>query len=171
MTSGRRRDGKFVVINPGRRAARAGETELFGKGDGDFGKLVEADGGTLFSTRSATCRWTPRRGCCGCSTAPSLAIKSAHRAQAERAGHRRGQPRPARLIREGLFRGRPLFPPERGAGSPAATARAGRGHPDLARAFLLRANREGLPAKTIDAAALERLKAHAWPANVESWRT
>ena len=29
--------------------------------------------------------------------------------------------------------------------------------PDLARSFLLRANREGLPAKTIDAGALERL--------------
>jgi two-component system nitrogen regulation response regulator GlnG len=38
--------------------------------------------------------------------------------------------------------------------------------PDLARAFLLRANREGLPAKTIDAGALERLKLHAWPGNV-----
>jgi two-component system nitrogen regulation response regulator GlnG len=38
--------------------------------------------------------------------------------------------------------------------------------PDLARAFLLRAHREGLPAKTIDAAALERLKTHPWPGNV-----
>ncbi len=39
--------------------------------------------------------------------------------------------------------------------------------PDLARSpFLLRANREGLPAKTIDAGALERLKAHSWPGNV-----
>jgi len=38
--------------------------------------------------------------------------------------------------------------------------------PDLARAFLLRANREGLPAKTIDAGALERLKTHSWPGNV-----
>jgi two-component system nitrogen regulation response regulator GlnG len=38
--------------------------------------------------------------------------------------------------------------------------------PDLAGAFLLRANREGLPAKTIDAGALERLKTHAWPGNV-----
>ena len=38
--------------------------------------------------------------------------------------------------------------------------------PDLARAFLLRANREGLPAKTIDAGALERLKRHSWPGNV-----
>jgi two-component system nitrogen regulation response regulator GlnG len=38
--------------------------------------------------------------------------------------------------------------------------------PDLARAFLLRANREGLPSKTIDHDALERLKRHDWPGNV-----
>jgi two-component system nitrogen regulation response regulator GlnG len=38
--------------------------------------------------------------------------------------------------------------------------------PELARAFLLRASREGLPAKTIDQSALDRLKLHAWPGNV-----
>jgi two-component system nitrogen regulation response regulator GlnG len=38
--------------------------------------------------------------------------------------------------------------------------------PDLARSFLLRAHREGLPAKAIDAAALERLKSYDWPGNV-----
>jgi len=38
--------------------------------------------------------------------------------------------------------------------------------PDLARSFLLRAHREGLSAKAIDAAALERLKAYDWPGNV-----
>jgi len=37
---------------------------------------------------------------------------------------------------------------------------------DLARAFLVRAKREGLPEKSIDAAAIERLKAHAFPGNV-----
>jgi two-component system nitrogen regulation response regulator GlnG len=37
---------------------------------------------------------------------------------------------------------------------------------DLARTFLLRAVREGLPAKTIDASAIERLKRHSWPGNV-----
>src|ERR1700743_704734 len=45
---GRRRDGKFVVINLAAVPRERVETELFGKGDGDFGKLVEADGGTLF---------------------------------------------------------------------------------------------------------------------------
>lgn len=37
---------------------------------------------------------------------------------------------------------------------------------DLARAFLLRARREGLPEKSLDATAIERLKAHAYPGNV-----
>jgi two-component system nitrogen regulation response regulator GlnG len=37
---------------------------------------------------------------------------------------------------------------------------------DLARAFLLRAKREGLPEKSIDGAAIERLKAHNFPGNV-----
>lgn len=37
---------------------------------------------------------------------------------------------------------------------------------DLARAFLVRARREGLPEKAIDAAAIETLKTHTWPGNV-----
>lgn len=37
---------------------------------------------------------------------------------------------------------------------------------DLARAFLLRVKREGLPEKSIDAAAIERLKTHAFPGNI-----
>jgi two-component system nitrogen regulation response regulator GlnG len=43
--------------------------------------------------------------------------------------------------------------------------------PDLARAFLLRANREGLPAKTIDSSALDRLKPTPGRATSASWRT
>ncbi|MGE3303022.1 MAG: sigma 54-interacting transcriptional regulator [Hyphomonadaceae bacterium] len=37
---------------------------------------------------------------------------------------------------------------------------------DLARAFLVRAKRDGLPEKTIDARAIEMLKTHEWPGNV-----
>ncbi len=37
---------------------------------------------------------------------------------------------------------------------------------DLARAFLVRAKREGLPDKSIDNAAIERLKAHNFPGNL-----
>jgi len=47
---GRRKDGKFVVINLAATPRERVETELFGRADteGDSGKLVEADGGTLF---------------------------------------------------------------------------------------------------------------------------
>jgi two-component system nitrogen regulation response regulator GlnG len=38
--------------------------------------------------------------------------------------------------------------------------------PDLARHFFLQAEREGLPRKQIDAAALDRLKRYRWPGNV-----
>jgi two-component system nitrogen regulation response regulator GlnG len=38
--------------------------------------------------------------------------------------------------------------------------------PDLAQAFLLRAHREGLPAKSLEEGAIERLKRHSWPGNV-----
>src|SRR4030095_17253382 len=45
---GRRRDGKFVTINLAAVPRERVEAELFGKEDGDYGKLVAADGGTLF---------------------------------------------------------------------------------------------------------------------------
>ena len=163
---GRRRDGKFVVINLAAVPRERVETELFGKGDGDFGKLVEADGGTLFldeigdmpldaQTRllrvfdGAEPAINPRTG-----RQPNVRVIAATNRDL------RG------LIREGLFREDLYFrlnvapvrlPPLRERTEDI---------PDLARAFLLRANREGLPAKTIDAGALERLKAHAWPGNV-----
>ncbi len=38
--------------------------------------------------------------------------------------------------------------------------------PDLVRHFFLQAEREGLPRKQIDAAALDRLKRYRWPGNV-----
>ena len=163
---GRRRDGRFVVINLAAVPRERVETELFGKGDGDFGKLVEADGGTLFldeigdmpldaQTRllrvfdGAEPAINPRTG-----RKPNVRVIAA--ANRDLRG----------LIRQGLFREDLYFrlnvapvrlPPLRERTEDI---------PDLARAFLLRANREGLPAKTIDAGAIERLKAHAWPGNV-----
>jgi two-component system nitrogen regulation response regulator GlnG len=38
--------------------------------------------------------------------------------------------------------------------------------PDLARAFLRRAEQEGLPRKILSAEAIQRLKEHSWPGNV-----
>jgi two-component system nitrogen regulation response regulator GlnG len=60
---GRRRDGKFVVINLAAVPRERVEAELFGREDGDYGKLVEADGGTLFLDEIGD-RSTPRPGSC-----------------------------------------------------------------------------------------------------------
>jgi two-component system nitrogen regulation response regulator GlnG len=163
---GRRRDGRFVVINLAAVPRERVETELFGKGDGDFGKLVEADGGTLFldeigdmpldaQTRllrvfdGAEPAINPRTG-----RRPNVRVIAA--ANRDLRG----------LIQQGLFREDLYFrlnvapirlPPLRERTDDI---------PDLARAFLLRAHREGLPSKTIDQVALDRLKTHAWPGNV-----
>jgi two-component system nitrogen regulation response regulator GlnG len=163
---GRRRDGKFVAINLAAVPRDRVETELFGRGDGDLGKLVDADGGTLYldeigdmpldaQTRllrvfdGADPALNPRTG-----RKPNVRVIAAANRDLRS------------LVREGLFREDLYFrlnvaqvrlPPLRDRADDI---------PDLARAFLLRAHREGLPAKTIDAAALERLRAHAWPGNV-----
>jgi len=163
---GRRRDGRFVVINLAAVPRERVEAELFGRGNDEVGKLVEADGGTLFldeigdmpldaQTRllrvfdGADPAINPRTG-----RKPSVRVIAA--ANRDLRG----------LVREGLFREDLYFrlnvapvrlPPLRERTEDI---------PDLARAFLLRAHREGLPAKTIDAGALDRLKTHAWPGNV-----
>jgi two-component system nitrogen regulation response regulator GlnG len=163
---GRRRDGKFVVINLAATPRERVETELFGKEDGDYGKLVDADGGTLFldeigdmpldaQTRllrvidGSEPTLNPRTG-----RRPNMRIIAATNRDLRA------------LIQQGLFREDLFFrlnvaplrlPPLRDRAEDI---------PDLARAFLLRANREGLPAKTIDSGALERLKRHPWPGNV-----
>ena len=163
---GRRRDGKFVIINLAAVPRERVEEELFGRTESDIGKLVEADGGTLFldevgdmpldaQTRllrvidGSEAALNPKTG-----RRPNVRII----ASTNRDLHA--------LIQQGLFREDLFFrlnvapvrlPPLRERTEDI---------PDLARAFLLRAHREGLPAKTIDQSALERLKAHDWQGNV-----
>ena len=163
---GRRRDGRFVVINLAAVPRERVETELFGKGDGDYGKLVEADGGTLFLDEigdiplDAQTRLLRVFDGAEPATNPKTGRKPNVRVIAATNRDLRG------LIQQGLFREDLYFrlnvapvrlPPLRDRTDDI---------PDLARAFLLRAAREGLPSKTIDQNALERLKAHPWPGNV-----
>ena len=163
---GRRRDGKFVVINLAAVPRERVEAELFGRTDGDIGKLVEADGGTLFLDEIGDMPLDAQtrllRVIDGSETAinPRTGRRPNVRIIAATNRDLRG------LIHQGLFREDLYFrlnvaplriPPLRDRAEDI---------PDLARSFLLRANREGLPAKTIDAGALERLKAHSWPGNV-----
>ncbi|NBU28078.1 MAG: response regulator [Caulobacteraceae bacterium] len=163
---GRRRDGKFVVINLAAVPRERVETELFGRGDGDMGKLVEADGGTLFldeigdmplDAQSRLLRVID-------GAEPAINPKTSRRPNVRLIAATNRDLRG--LIRQGLFREDLFFrlnvaplrlPPLRDRVEDI---------PDLARSFLLRASREGLPAKTIDQSALDRLKIHSWPGNV-----
>jgi two-component system nitrogen regulation response regulator GlnG len=162
---GRRRDGRFVAINLAATPRERVETELFGRGE-ETGKLVEADGGTLFLDEVGDMPLDAQTRLLRVIDGSEKAINP-----------RTGRPADARiiaatnrdlrgLIQHGLFREDLFFrlnvapvrlPPLR-----ERTEDIG----ELARAFLLRAHREGLPAKTIDQGALDRLKAHPWPGNV-----
>jgi len=163
---GRRRDGRFVTINLAAVPRERVEAELFGKDEGDCGKLVEADGGTLFLDEIGDMPLDAQTRLLRVidGSEPALNPKTARRPNVRIIAATNRDLRG--LIREGLFREDLFFrlnvaplrlPPLRDRADDI---------PDLARAFLLRANREGLPSKTIDGAALDRLKQHAWPGNV-----
>jgi two-component system nitrogen regulation response regulator GlnG len=163
---GRRRDGKFVVINLAAVPRERVETELFGRGDGDPGKLIEADGGTLFLDEIGDMPLDAQTRLLRVidGTEPALNPKTGRRPNVRVIAATNRDLRG--LIQQHLFREDLFFrlnvapvrlPPLRDRTEDI---------PDLARSFLLRAAREGLPSKTIDQAALERLKAHAWPGNV-----
>ena len=163
---GRRRDGRFVTINLAAVPRERVEAELFGKEDGDSGKLVEADGGTLFLDEIGDMPLDAQTRLLRVidGSEPTLNPKTGRRPNARIIAATNRDLRG--LIREGLFREDLFFrlnvaplrlPPLRDRTDDI---------PDLARAFLLRANREGLPAKTIDGAAVDRLKQHLWPGHV-----
>ncbi|MBU4436060.1 MAG: sigma-54 dependent transcriptional regulator [Alphaproteobacteria bacterium] len=163
---GRRRDGKFVVINLAAVPRERVETELFGRGEGDLGRLIEADGGTLFLDEIGDMPLDAQTRLLRVidGTEPVLNPKTGRRPNVRIIAATNRDLRG--LIQQGLFREDLFFrlnvapvrlPPLRDRTEDI---------PDLARTFLLRAHREGLPAKTIDSSALDRLKTHSWPGNV-----
>ena len=163
---GRRRDGRFVVINLAATPRERVDVELFGQGEGDTGKLIEADGGTLFLDEVGDMPLDAQTRLLRVIDGSDMAInpKTGRRPNVRIIAATNRDLRG--LIQQGLFREDLFFrlnvaplriPPLRDRSDDI---------PDLARAFLLRANREGLPSKTIDASALDRLKQHSWPGNV-----
>ncbi len=163
---GRRREGRFVAVNLGAAPRERIDTELFGTSDGAPGKLAEADGGTLLLDEISDLPLDSQTRLLRMfdGAEPALNPRTGRRCDVRviAATHRdlRG------LVSQGLFREDLFFrlnvaplrlPPLREHVEDI---------PELARAFLLRAAREGLPAKTIDNDALERLKRHDWPGNV-----
>jgi two-component system nitrogen regulation response regulator GlnG len=163
---GRRRDGRFVPISLAAIPRARVDAELFGHGEGDVGRLVEADGGTLFLDEigdmplDAQTRLLRVFDGAEPATNPKTGRRPNVRVIAATNRDLRG------LVAQGLFREDLYFrlnvapirvPPLRDRTEDI---------PELARAFLLRASREGLPSKTIDQSALDRLKLHEWPGNV-----
>jgi two-component system nitrogen regulation response regulator GlnG len=172
---GKRRSGAFVAINMAAIPRELIESELFGHEKGAFtgaltrsaGRFEQAQGGTLFldeigdmpleaQTRLLRVLQEGEYTTVGGRTpirANVRIIAATHRDLRQ-------------LIRQGLFR-EDLFyrlnvvpirlPPlrERAEDTPA-----------LVRHFLRQASAEGLPVKSVDTAAMEKLKAYRWPGNV-----
>lgn len=152
----RRASGPFVSVSLAGLDARHVDQDLFGPN----GKMEQARGGTLFLEdidelpSDAQTRLAGLLHAEDPSERPNVRIVAA------------AQRSLAALARQGSFR-QDLFyrlnvvsirlPPLRERLDDVA---------DLARAFLLRIKREGLPEKSIDNAAIERLKAHSFPGNV-----
>ena len=162
---GPRRDRVFATVNLAATPADRLEPTLFGDAHSD-GKLIEADGGTLFLKGvdmllpEAQMRLLPLIDAAEAMIKPGTDRRANVRLVV-------GATRDLRsLVRDGAFREDLFFrlnvaplrlPPLRERLEDIA---------DLTDAFLLRAAREGLAVKTLDPGAIERLKAHRWPGNV-----
>ena len=152
----RRANGAFVTVSLAGLDARQVDQDLFGP----KGKFEQARGGTLFLEdldelpTEAQTRLAGLLHLDDAEQRPNVRIIAATQRSL------------AALVRQGVFR-QDLFyrlnvvtirlPPLRERLDDVG---------DLARDFLLRAKREGLPEKSIDTAAIERLKAHSFPGNI-----
>ncbi len=172
---GRRRYGPFVAVNMAAIPKELVESELFGHERGAFtgatnrgiGRFEQAEGGTLFldeigdmpleaQTRLLRVLQQGEYTTVGGRTPIKTDVRIIAATNREL----------RQLIHQGLFREDlyyrlnvvPLrLPPLRERGEDI---------PDLARHFLRKAEDEGLPAKRIEADALDLLKRYRWPGNV-----
>ncbi len=163
---GRRRDGRFVAMNLAAIPRGRVDSDLFGDSADDMGRLAEADGGTLFLDEIGDMPLDAQTRLLRVfdGADPVINPKTGRKPNARVIAATNRDLRA--LISQGLFREDLYFrlnvapirvPPLRERTEDI---------PELARAFLLRASREGLPSKTIDQPALDRLKLHDWPGNV-----
>jgi len=172
---GKRRNGPFVAINMAAIPRDLIESELFGHEKGAFtganarsaGRFEQAEGGTLFLDEIGD---MPME-------AQTRLLRVLQQGEYTTVGGRTPIRTDVRivaatnkdlriLIQQGLFREDLFFrlnvvplrlPPLRERTEDV---------PDLTRHFFLQAEREGLPRKQIDVAALDRLKRYRWPGNV-----
>src|SRR5438270_4422305 len=172
---GKRGSGPFVAINMAAIPRDLVESELFGHEKGAFtgansrnpGRFEQAEGGTLFLDEIGD---MPME-------AQTRLLRVLQQGEYTTVGGRTPIKADVRiiaasnkdlriLIQQGLFREDLFFrlnvvplrlPPLRERTEDVA---------DLIRHFFLLAEREGLPPKQVDAAALEKLKRYRWPGNV-----
>jgi two-component system nitrogen regulation response regulator GlnG len=172
---GKRSGGPFVAVNMAAIPRDLIESELFGHEKGAFtganarasGRFEQAEGGTLFLDEIGD---MPME-------AQTRLLRVLQQGEYTTVGGRTPIKTDVRivaasnkdlriLIQQGLFREDLFFrlnvvplrlPPLRERLDDI---------PDLVRHFLAQAETEGMPAKTLDAAALERLKRHRWPGNI-----
>ena len=172
---GKRRSGPFVAINMAAIPRDLIESELFGHEKGAFtgantrssGRFEQAEGGTLFLDEIGD---MPME-------AQTRLLRVLQQGEYTTVGGRTPIKADVRivaasnkdlriLIQQGLFREDLFFrlnvvplrlPPLRERIEDV---------PDLIRHFFNQVEREGLPAKQLEPAALERLKRHRWPGNV-----
>jgi len=172
---GKRRNGPFVAVNMAAIPRDLIESELFGHERGAFtgantratGRFEQAEGGTLFLDEIGD---MPME-------AQTRLLRVLQQGEYTTVGGRTPIKTDVRivaasnkdlriLIQQGLFREDLFFrlnvvplrlPPLRERIEDL---------PDLIRHFFALAERDGLPAKKLDAQALERLKQHRWPGNV-----
>src|SRR3954471_16064912 len=172
---GKRRNGPFVAINMAAIPRDLIESELFGHEKGAFtgannrssGRFEQAEGGTLFLDEIGD---MPME-------AQTRLLRVLQQGEYTTVGGRTPIKTDVRiiaatnkdlrlLIQQGLFREDLFFrlnvvplrlPPLRERAEDV---------PDLIRHFFALAEKEGLPGKQLDQAALERLKRHRWPGNV-----
>jgi two-component system nitrogen regulation response regulator GlnG len=172
---GKRRAGPFVAVNMAAIPRDLIESELFGHEKGAFtganarsaGRFEQAEGGTLFLDEIGD---MPME-------AQTRLLRVLQQGEYTTVGGRTPIKTDVRiiaasnkdlriLIQQGLFREDLFFrlnvvplrlPPLRERSEDV---------PDLIRHFLALVQREGLPAKQLDQAALDRLRRHRWPGNV-----
>ncbi len=172
---GKRKSGPFTPVNMAAIPRELIESELFGHEKGAFtgaqsrsaGRFEQAEGGTLFLDEIGD--MPPE--------AQTRLLRVLQEGEYNTVGGRNTIKADVRiiaathhdlrqLIRQGMFREDLYFrlnvvpirlPPLRERVEDI---------PELVRCFLARAAEEGLPWKTVDSAAMERLRAHRWPGNV-----
>lgn len=172
---GKRRNGSFVAINMAAIPKELIESELFGHEKGAFtgaqarniGRFEQAEGGTLFLDEIGD---MPME-------AQTRLLRVLQEGEYTTVGGRTALKTDVRIVaatnrdlqqqisqgffREDLFYRLNVVPLR----LPALRERL-EDIPDLVRHFLNEANKDGLPVKQVESAALERLKRYHWPGNI-----